>query len=60
MAFHRFKDMDLIEEVHIFGLSDINNFELNITLIRLFSLIINCAKPRMLQDLYPVRQTEKE
>ena len=50
MAFHRFKDMDLIEQIDIFGLSNIHTFEPNISLIRLFSLIFNYAKPRITQD----------
>ena len=40
--------MDLVEQVHIFGLSNINSFERNITLIGLFSLIFNYAKPRLI------------
>ena len=31
--------MDLVEQVHIFGLSDIHTFEPNTSLIRLFHLI---------------------
>ena len=41
VAFHRFKDMDLVEQVHIFGLSNIHTYGSNISLIRLFSLIFN-------------------
>ena len=37
----RFKDMDLVEQVHIFGLADIHTFEPDISLIRLFNLIFN-------------------
>ena len=39
--------MDLVEQVHIFGLSNIHTFEPNISLIRPFSLILNYAKPRL-------------
>ena len=39
--------MDLVDQVHIFGLSNIHTFERNISLIRLFSLIFNFAKPRI-------------
>ena len=45
VAFHRFKDMDLVKKVHIFGLSNIHTFELNIILIRLFSLISIMRSP---------------
>ena len=41
-----FKDMDLAEQVHVFGLSNIHAYGSNISLIRLFSLIFNYAKPR--------------
>ena len=47
VAFYRFKDIDLVEQVHIFGLSNIHTFKSNISLIRLFSLIFNYAKPRL-------------
>ena len=33
--------------VHVFGFTNIHTFELNISLIRLFSLIFNHAKPRL-------------
>ena len=36
--------MDLVEQVHIFGLSNIHTFEHNINLIRLFSLIFQLCK----------------
>ena len=39
--------MDLVEQVHTFGLSNIHTFGPNISLIRLFSLIFYNAKPRM-------------
>ena len=47
MDFQRLKDMDLIEQVHIFGFTNIHTFGPNISLIRLFSLMLNCAKPRL-------------
>ena len=49
VAFHRFKDMDLVEQIHIFGLSNILTFETNISLIGLFRLIFNNAKPQMMR-----------
>ena len=42
--------MDLVEQVHIFGLANIHTFGPNFSLIRLFSLMLNYAKPRLLQD----------
>ena len=48
VAFHRFKCVGLVDQVHICGLSNIHNFEPNISLIRLFSLIFNYEKPQML------------
>ena len=39
MAFHKFKNMDLVEQVHIFGLLNFHTNGSNISLIRLFSLI---------------------
>ena len=47
MDFHWFKDMDLVEQVHIFGLTNIHTFGPNISLIRRFSLMLNYAKPRL-------------
>ena len=47
MGFYRFTAMDLIEKVPIFGLLNIHTFEPNIRLIRLFSIIFNCAKLRI-------------
>ena len=44
LVFHRFKDMDLVEQGHVFGLTNIHTFEPNINLIRLFSLIFKHAK----------------
>ena len=35
MAFLGFKDMDLVEQIHIFGISNIHTFEPKIILIRL-------------------------
>ena len=35
--------MDLVEQVHFYGLSNIRTFEPNISLLRLFSLIFNFA-----------------
>ena len=40
--------MYLVEQVHMFGLSNIHTFEPNISLIRLFSLIFNYENPRIL------------
>ena len=48
MDFHRFKDMDLVELIHIFGLTNIDAFGPIISLIRLFSLMLNYAKPRLI------------
>ena len=45
MAFIRFKDMELVEQVHVFGFTNIHTFEPNSSLIRLFSLIFNYANP---------------
>ena len=39
--------MDLVGQVYIFGLSNIHSYRSNISLIRLFSLIFNYAKPRL-------------
>ena len=50
--FHRFKDMDLVEQVHNFGLTNIHAFGPIINLIRLFSLMLNCAKPRIFTKFY--------
>ena len=48
--FHRFKDMDLVELIHIFGLKNIHTFGPIISLIRLFSLMLNYDKPRLTQQ----------
>ena len=48
MAFRGFKGMDLFEQVHIFDLSNLHTYGSNISLIKLFSLIFNYAKPRLL------------
>ena len=37
-------DLDFVEQVHIFGLSNIHSFELNINRIKQFSLTFNYAK----------------
>ena len=42
--------MDLLEHVHTFGLTNIHNFGPNISLIRLFSLMLNYAKPQILSN----------
>ena len=47
MDFRRFKDMDPVEQVHIFGLANIHTFGPIISLIRLFGLVLNYAKPRL-------------
>ena len=44
--------MDLVEQVHTFGLSNIHILEPNISLIRLFSPIFNYAKPLNDKTLY--------
>ena len=41
--------MGLVEQVHIFGLSNIHTSEPNISLNRVFSLIFNYAKSRFFQ-----------
>ena len=46
--------MGIVEQVHIFGFTNIHTFGPNISLIKLFSLILNYAKPRLL-DLYSIR-----
>ena len=47
VAFHRLKDIDLVEQVHIFGLTNSHTFVPNVSLIRLFSLMVNYAKPQI-------------
>ena len=39
--------MDLFNKVHIFEPMKVHTFEPNIRLIRLFSLMLNYAKPRL-------------
>ena len=39
--------MKLVGQVHIFGLKNIHTFGPNISLSRLFSLVLNYAKPRL-------------
>ena len=52
LAFYRF---NLVEQVHIFGLSNIHTYGYNISLIRLVSLIFNYAKPRIkFQNVYSI------
>ena len=46
MCFHRLKEKDLVEQVHIFGLSNIHTLEPNINLIRLFSPMFNNLNPQ--------------
>ena len=41
-------DLDLVELIHIFGLTNIHTFGPKTSLIRLFSLMFNYAKPRLL------------
>ena len=48
MPFHRLRDVDLAEQVHIFGLLNIHSFGPKISLKRLFSLIFNYAKPQLM------------
>ena len=38
---------ELVEQIYIFGLTNIHTFGPNISLIRLFSLILNYAKPQI-------------
>ena len=40
--------MDLVEQFHNFGLANIHTFGPIVSLIRLFSLMLNYAKPRLL------------
>ena len=40
--------MDLVGQVHIFGLTNIHTFGPNISPSRLFSLMLDYAKPRLL------------
>ena len=51
MDFHQFKVMDLVGQVHIFSLTNIHTFGPNICLIRLFSLMLNYAKPRLINNI---------
>ena len=44
MAFQRFQDMDHVEQVNIFGLSNIHTFETNVSLSRIFIQIFNHTK----------------
>ena len=39
--------MDLVEQVHTFGLTNIHTFGPNFSLIKLFSLMLNYAKPQL-------------
>ena len=39
--------MDLVEQVHVLGFTNIHTFGLNFSLIRLFSLMLNYAKARL-------------
>ena len=49
MGFQRFKFMDHVELIHIFGLANIHTFGPKISLIRQFSLMFNYAKPRLIR-----------
>ena len=40
--------MDLVEHVHMFGLSDIHTFELDISLIIVINIIFNHATHRLM------------
>ena len=40
--------MDLVKLIHIIGLTNIHTFGPKISLIRLFSLMFNYAKPRLI------------
>ena len=48
------KNMDLFNKVHIFELMEVHPFGRNIMLIRLFSLMLNYAKPRVSAFTKPV------
>ena len=48
MDFHGFKGMDLVEQVHILRLTNIQTFGNNISLVRLFSPMLNYAKRRLI------------
>ena len=51
MDFYGFKDMDLVEQFHILVSQTSKTFGPNIGLIRLFSLMLNYAKPRLTSHL---------
>ena len=42
--------MDLVEQIHIFGLTNIHTFGANVSLIRLFKLIFNYTKPQLIHQ----------
>ena len=46
LAFYRFKDLELLEQA-FFGVSNMDTFGSNISLIKLLSLIVNYAKSRI-------------
>ena len=51
LAFYSFKDMDLVEQGHIFALLNIITYGSSISLIRLISLIFNFAKPQLFDNV---------
>ena len=52
--------MDPVEQVHIFGLTNIHVFEPNNNLIRLFSLIFNYAKLRIMRKYKDLKGINKD
>ena len=53
------KNMDLFNKVHIFGLMKVHTYVPNISLIRLFSLMLNYAKPRLFMNIHYSLQLER-
>ena len=43
--------MDLVEQVHFFGLTNTQTFGLIISLIRLLTIVLDYAKPRILYEV---------
>ena len=50
MDFQKLKNMDIVEQFHIFGLTNVHTFGTYISKIRLFSLMLNYAKPRVIDS----------
>ena len=51
MASRRFKGMDIVEQMHVFGFTNIHTFEPNISLTRLFGLFFNYAKTPIIASI---------